>query len=1695
MTRTLTLSDTALLAWTGVGMYFVDLEAATAVPMTDVATGQTFVFYEVSDVAPTGSWWLQVAAQAQVPPAWLDERFGGIEALQATGSGIPTSESGAPIQRPSHALVWIPASTMTFAVPAPTQVAGSVVGDFPTFAPTPVMTPTRWLFLPDTVLAGWSGVGVYRTGMGAPTPLAYLPSGQALVFYEVAPVAGQGSWWLPVSPASSVPASWSRPDFGDVVALQASGPGIWTQEGGQTRLRPATALWWLPDAVQTNQAYLPGSALGTVTGAFPDSGPSIQAAPPPTAGVPPPPAGVPPPATGLPPPAAGVPPDVPPANVRGEPEGGPDARQAHFASLRGLPAADAVQQALVPRTRSAGHARAAAVREHRERIRQARASDAPQALVAVPAPQTAGVSQRPRLAQPARPGVVNWIPIGPSVVLDGQTATRAPVSGRITGVGVAADGLRVYVGSANGGVWRSDDAGRTFYPLMNAFELHPTANNADSLSVGALAIDPQRPDRVYVGSGEGNISDAYFGVGPIVSDDGGLTWRVEQAPVNSTWFFALALDPADPERVLAATSLGLLRREARNASVGTLPIVKPQSYFVRYDTQTGAYSVDYWTSAGTSAIAVQSAGALTWPPDATAVTMVLAGEPWLLRYQRHASQVPPALAGHWETFRIAGDGTLQARATGDWAPNSILMAFEMGGEPYVLRYIGVSGVAWLVRMQPAGDFVTLWAAQQWGAGITQLVSFVLSGVPHFILYPVPGEPQPDAVMLRAWSGTGQPFDVWPAALVLGLNLTFAAFELLGAPFLVVYDTIAGDVRVARVERDGRLTFVPQAQQTWAAGLSLTTFTLGRQPRLLAYDGASGDVTVYTFDPEGVPVRLWSSRWGTHLACAPFTMGYEWVNAPVVGHLTNRNPAIQARASAVVAARRDEQSVFYAAFWGGGIYRSVDDGVNWLRVGTNTPGAQGTAGANDPFAGIGRVSLAVQPSEPAVLYAQLQNGQVWRYEASGRTPLTNKWERVNGEPAGYTGDQGNYDLVIAVAPDNVNRIYLGGMGERVSVGGAPDWSGAIYRAEVTVNSVFPSTMAPLYLGAATHSDIHALVFTPGNPNALWAGTDGGLFFSATAALQFSPGNQVVLTTLFASRNTGLATMTANALGQHPLQDAIVFESTQDNGLERYTGSAAWKLSFVSGDSGRVLVNQDPVGNGQLVLATYTKNELYRSIDGGNSVGATITLPLSNGDGMAFYAPLVAAPASANMFLRVAFGTRRPWVSDNFGDTGSWHALGNPLGTTKDFNVTALAFSADGLTLYVGLANGQVYRYVDAGLPAGWGVGVRIDQAVGGALPAWANVPITSLTPDPNNATGLFATLGGDLVAQVNGWQRVWYFDGGANAWAARSGPGPGHRRSLMNVQTNALAARVNLAQTQLFVGADVGLWKSDDGGQNWDPFGTALPEAAVVDLTLMPARNLVTTTPPTPIAAPALLRATTHGRGAYEYVLDPAARHARPVQLYLRCSILDRGLYAVQDGAADPTRPAHIVNHRDGVAFAVLETFGGGNSDRFRLPADITFAEFADIRGDNRDISINTRLRLYVEVNNRGIVPADKVRVALLLSRRIDPNLPVRPVNDMASVPAPPDLPANYEQQVRADQFVVSADWNTVAILSLDDLRAGFPEVVSTDLPADTIRQDGVYCLLAIVHSPDNPFLSNERNVDRLTIDDSQVALGYLFADP
>jgi photosystem II stability/assembly factor-like uncharacterized protein len=100
-----------------------------------------------------------------------------------------------------------------------------------------------------------------------------------------------------------------------------------------------------------------------------------------------------------------------------------------------------------------------------------------------------------------------------------------------------------YVGVVNGGVLKTDDAGRTWTPI---FDDQPTQ------SIGAIAVAPSQPQRVYVASGEGlQRPDLSVGSGVFVSDDGGRHFE-QRGLVDSQQIPELAVDPTNPDVVLAA---------------------------------------------------------------------------------------------------------------------------------------------------------------------------------------------------------------------------------------------------------------------------------------------------------------------------------------------------------------------------------------------------------------------------------------------------------------------------------------------------------------------------------------------------------------------------------------------------------------------------------------------------------------------------------------------------------------------------------------------------------------------------------------------------------------------------------------------------------------------------------------------------------------------------------------------------------------------------------------------------------------------------------------------------------------------------------------------------------------------------------------------------------------------------------------
>ena len=171
-----------------------------------------------------------------------------------------------------------------------------------------------------------------------------------------------------------------------------------------------------------------------------------------------------------------------------------------------------------------------------------------------------------------------------SLPLDPQWRLVGPVRGgwgeMVVGVPEKPDTFMF--AAAGGGVWRSDNAGRTWASM---FDKGPTA------PIGALAIAPSNPDVVYIGSGQPEPRyDVQSGEGVFGSRDGGKTWRDlglrDTRHIGKVW-----VDPANPNTVLVAAVGDFFKPGPERGVYRSTDGGATWSHALKVDDQTGAVDI------------------------------------------------------------------------------------------------------------------------------------------------------------------------------------------------------------------------------------------------------------------------------------------------------------------------------------------------------------------------------------------------------------------------------------------------------------------------------------------------------------------------------------------------------------------------------------------------------------------------------------------------------------------------------------------------------------------------------------------------------------------------------------------------------------------------------------------------------------------------------------------------------------------------------------------------------------------------------------------------------------------------------------------------------------------------------------------------------------------------------------------------
>ena len=185
-----------------------------------------------------------------------------------------------------------------------------------------------------------------------------------------------------------------------------------------------------------------------------------------------------------------------------------------------------------------------------------------------------------KMGPDARPLVLTkWSPLGPSDAVGGTNL------GRVNAIAFDPRNPKIlYIGAADGGLWKSRDSGSSWTPLTDTM---PT------LSVADIAIDPISPRNIYVATGDGfGYGNPFWGgtysIGVWKSTNGGITWSATgltlQVGQNRT-IRRLAIHPANPKILLAATSAGLFR--TADAGASWISLWNSSTYDVEFHPKDG----------------------------------------------------------------------------------------------------------------------------------------------------------------------------------------------------------------------------------------------------------------------------------------------------------------------------------------------------------------------------------------------------------------------------------------------------------------------------------------------------------------------------------------------------------------------------------------------------------------------------------------------------------------------------------------------------------------------------------------------------------------------------------------------------------------------------------------------------------------------------------------------------------------------------------------------------------------------------------------------------------------------------------------------------------------------------------------------------------------------------------------------------
>jgi hypothetical protein len=367
------------------------------------------------------------------------------------------------------------------------------------------------------------------------------------------------------------------------------------------------------------------------------------------------------------------------------------------------------------------------------------------------------------------------------------------------------------------------------------------------------------------------------------------------------------------------------------------------------------------------------------------------------------------------------------------------------------------------------------------------------------------------------------------------------------------------------------------------------------------------------------------------------------------------------------------------------------------------------------------------------------------------------------------------------------------------------AGGVYLHVSTNGGVdFTETGEGNILGEETmlHVDHHALTYEPGSTTNVWVATDGGVWRSTDDGETWS------------SQREGLVTYQFYDICVAQSDTDFLMGGTQDNGVPGRESVNTWFPSTLIADG--MVCNIDPTA-ASVVYAEWQFGNQVKSLDGGQT-----WFEIMNGiqGGGTWVTPVDEDRNQPDhLYTMTGQGIYRTTQGGDLWENVAPHTA-----------VWISISPVDGDVVWT-LNGGGVQLTTDDG-----------DSWTSAAAYGFATGSPTKILAHPTSASTAFVTFSGydEGLAHV-----VLTTDAGAS-WEDVTGDFPDEPVNAIVVDPQS--------PTHWYIGTDVGVWASTNGGTNWIPYEVALPNAVVVDLEIRDsARKLV---------------AGTHGRGAWEVDITP-----------------------------------------------------------------------------------------------------------------------------------------------------------------------------------------------------------------------------------